>query len=719
MELRRLARSRFVRAIGLASLCGPLFGYAFFTMTNTSVTNGRYIANPVLVGTVVSAILWAVLTFLESDRVYRAKADVLTDTVMSPVRIVAMRVFALITLSTAATILCALLYLPYSMIKINDLFDGGLYALSFLILMLPTVWISILLAAAFYQITRRIELAGLLYAGMVYFSFSPYVARDFFSRWLNPLFVDYSYSDGFTNAPTLRIAFYTRMLWLALSAGAWVLSLLCIRRYQKGLIGSFLLGVRKIYLPLISAALICTGFFLWAQQPFVNHGPEEFVDTYAHTARPVSTFAKKATYDITAHPSGDVSGLITYTMRKITDSESPESLWLNSGYQISSITCDGEEIHFTTLENDINDRRETTFALPIRAKMTVIIRYRGMPQMLRCFSPGSWQTQSTPGYFALSNASSGPCFTSFSLPDEATLNITMKEEFTPILDHVVLTDFTQNPDHTKTWTATFNGWGFWLTACDYGSKEFQTAGCTVNLLYSRKYEKIINDFEIPQAIADVMDYCTAHFGSLPFITGGKLMMVQRGGNGGGNAGGGWVEWDESIFSEMNLSDPLKGSSASEVFAHEIIHEWWGGLGVYSGQDGLWSDEGLTVYTTYRLMKEKYGTLYAKENYIDVWEAAVNEQNRGYYYRHPEMLSKLPANYQAELNQRAEQINYYCRMPLMLLRAAQLVGGEERMDEILRSIQRQHSQAPDKYDKPFTYQMFLAACGLKAEDLQLE
>jgi disulfide oxidoreductase YuzD len=216
-----------------------------------------------------------------------------------------------------------------------------------------------------------------------------------------------------------------------------------------------------------------------------------------------------------------------------------------------------------------------------------------------------------------------------------------------------------------------------------------------------------------------MDFCTAHLGKLPFIMGNKLMMVQRAGNGGGNAGNGWVEWDESVFSDINLNNPLKGADASEVFAHEIIHEWWGGLGVYNDNDGLWSDEGVTVYTTYRLMKEKYGETYAKENYVDVWQAAVEKQDRSYYYRHPEVLGKLPEKYQADLKAQTTEINEYCRMPLMILKAEQLVGGETKMDEILQVIQKKYAQVPDKYSNPFTYQMFLDACGLKAEDLNLE
>ena len=36
-------------------------------------------------------------------------------------------------------------------------------------------------------------------------------------------------------------------------------------------------------------------------------------------------------------------------------------------------------------------------------------------------------------------------------------------------------------------------------------------------------------------------------------------------------------------------------------------------------DSPWSAEGLTVYTTYRIVKELYGEEYAQTHYIDQWK----------------------------------------------------------------------------------------------------
>lgn len=715
VELRRLALSKFVWVIAALSLLSPLFGYSIFlqTLSNSTMTN-QYIANPIMAGTVIGAILWALLAILESDRFYRAKTDVLIDSMISPIRIILSRMFTLITLSTVTALICGIAYLPITMVKINYLFNFKLYANSFLILLLPTWWISILLALTLYQITRRIEFAVLLYIGGVYFSFSHYMWNNYFAHWINPIIV--SFSDGFSNALILRITLYTRVLWLLLTAGTWVFSLLCIRRYQKRLLGSFVCGLRKIYLPFISVALLFTGVMLWVWQPLINHAPYEWNNNIYSRSDNYPPRATHAAYKLTAKKSGTIIGTAEYVLDKSDNSEA--LIWLDPGFKITTIRYDGKNIDFHTNNIDINEYRGTTFTIPKGINKKLTIHYQGFPKLLRSFLPFSWDNSSSADYVSLSNAATVPDFTSFSLPGKYDLELTVPKKLTPIVEHQILSDYTNNKDGSRTWKTTdAPGHLGWITACDYKNIEFQAAGTKINLLYSKKYDKNIKKYDIPKSIAEVMEYCTKHLGPLSFVENDSLMMVQRASSisgDGGNAGNGWVEWGEFLFTEKNLSDPLKGAGAAEVFAHEIIHEWWGGLGVYSEDDGLWSDEGLDVYTTYRMMKEKYGELYAKKNYIDIWHSNVDAQNRGYYYRHPEMLSKLPLKYQADLKSQEQTTNKYCRMPLMILKAEQLVGGEEKMDEILQSIQKKYAHA-----QPITYRDFLFACGLKERDLDLE
>ena len=61
------------------------------------------------------------------------------------------------------------------------------------------------------------------------------------------------------------------------------------------------------------------------------------------------------------------------------------------------------------------------------------------------------------------------------------------------------------------------------------------------------------------------------------------------------------------------------------------------------------------------------------------------------------------------------VRQYCEMPLKILKAEKLVGGEEVMDEILSGLFNRQLDPENPY---LTYQDFLNACGLREEDLNL-
>ena len=223
-----------------------------------------------------------------------------------------------------------------------------------------------------------------------------------------------------------------------------------------------------------------------------------------------------------------------------------------------------------------------------------------------------------------------------------------------------------------------------------------------------------------QSICDVYDYCTKHYGKTPFVLEGKpFTLFQKSALSlGGYAVPGVSTWYEESISPSTLSDPNRGANATEIFIHEMIHQWWGGVGMWCDEsDGIWSAEGLTVYSTYRFVKEKYGELYAKQYYVDDWKKCVDEQNRSFYNRHPEYLEKLPESYREQLNVSNQGFNKYKRMPLMILKAEELVGGEEKMDEILGKMYSDYNKVGEQY--PVTYKEFLDYCRLTEEDLKLD
>ena len=249
-------------------------GYSLYQPAVTGTQASQLIANPVLAGALIGAVLFALLTLFELNRVHESQMASLTDTLVSPIILNTARVVAVLMVATAAGLLTMVAYYPYTATKMGHIFEPELYFASFLILMLPSLWLGSLFAAVFYQITRRVDISFMLIAACVLLSMSQFFHGDFILRWANPSIP--VYSDDFSNALALRMALYSRLFWLIVLAGLWFLSTLFIRRYEKGALGSLVYNMREFrVIPLLVVVFLASGVAMYMYQPFVNHSPFE------------------------------------------------------------------------------------------------------------------------------------------------------------------------------------------------------------------------------------------------------------------------------------------------------------------------------------------------------------------------------------------------------------------------------------------------------------
>lgn len=714
VELRRLLLSKMIWVIAILCMLAPLLGYSFYIASDSRVMSGRYIANPVLAGTTVGAILWAVVTIFETDRLHRNGTNILTDPITSPAGLAGARTLALLTISLIVTAVVSVVYLPFTAVKMEYLFSADFYFANFIVFMLFTWWISILLAEAFYHITCRIEISIMLYAGLAVFCFSRFANYDYYMRWINPRIV--TYSDGFTSLWPLRIGLYSRVIWLCIALGIRLVSILCFRRYQRNLVYSFFLGMKRIYILLPAVMIFMSGIFLWYEQPFIDHGPEEFDYEYLDRADHPSRTVNNIRYYIKAdHVSGKIFVRAEYDIRSSYDGEAV--LRLNPGYKISSMTCDGKTVPFRTVDNDINGERPTYFTLPKVYGKTLVIEYEGMPTLAGYAAKYIVWDSVDKDYISLNGAAMFPIMENYMCTNNATLEMTISDELIPFINYELITECTDNGDGTKTWKSECSNYVMNFTAGNYIISTIYVDDLEIDFAYGKAYQSSVEDSNAYQAVADTFTYCGEHYGDLVYAENGHILLLQKSAMlMGGYALPGISTWFEIVLSPDTLRDSNKGNGAEEVFIHEMVHQWWGGIGLNCAEEELWSEEGLTVYSTYRIVKEKYGELYARQYYADVWKNAVDLQNRNFYNRNPEYMELLPESYQAMIRTSNNDTNHYQRMPLMILKAEELVGGEEKMDEILS---RMYSDREKFRTKPFGFQDFLDYCGLTEEELCLE
>ena len=362
--------------------------------------------------------------------------------------------------------------------------------------------------------------------------------------------------------------------------------------------------------------------------------------------------------------------------------------------------------------------------IPADPEIELAVDYGGFPQEWNISSTEQGRAEISDVYMCLENTQLSPSpfdvyYQGESLP--AVMDITLPGHMTPLLFGSGSAELLRsNENGMKTWRMTDEGYNMILYAGDYIQEEIpvESAGITVNFYYSRKHQSIMKDMNAAEMIRQTIAYCTEHIGPLSFYGDGTFNLIESRTSGGGYAGDGASLADELDFTMQNLSDGAKGGTPAQTTIHEIVHRWWGLGNMFDPMDteNIWSAEGLTCYTTYRIVKELYGEAVAQAAFIDQWQEEVDSYYKDFYVRHPEYLSALPEQYQADITNSLWGMRRYSEMALKILKAEQLVGGEEAMDAILSDLFNRELNPEYPY---LTYQEFLDACHLTEEDLNLE
>lgn len=718
LELRRLLLSRLTWLIALLTLLSPLAGLTLYKPASAGTMLSMYLANPALAGGAAGGVLFGLLAVFELDRANRCRVDVLVDAAVSPLRMALVRLLALMSAAALTLCLAMLVWLPVSRGLIGAVFDGAEYLLAYALFMGLALPLGILAASSAYQFARRADLSLVALAVFAGLSLSVW-ADDWQLCWLNPCV--WALSDDFSNFRIFRSVAWMRLTWLAALTGVWVLSWLCIRQYGKGLLGSLARSVRRVYRPVIALALLACSGTAYAAQPMVDQSnPDQtvmsfydlpYLDGVVCSGRAAQVFPDTA--------AGTVSGRASYQFHNTSGREQTVAFGVNPGYEVSSVQANGRDVPFSVGEYQEYNEAMLKAHIPADEDVELVVEYGGFPREDRNISVMQGGAEISDEYLCLENAALSPRLFNV-LPDEGmwptTIEITLPGSMTVIPFGASRAEaVTEHQDGTITWRYEDNGTGGILYAGDYIREDIQTGGIAIEFYYGRKHQTVMEDAGAADAVRTVAGYCTEHYGPLSFEAGGTLKLIQSRVAGGGYASDGASLLDEADFTAANLSDGGKGTVPGEVMIHELVHQWWGLGNMFDVSAGPWSAEGLTVYTTYRIVKDLYDEDYAQKNYVESWRQAVDDYNLNFYVRNPEYLAALPEEQRLEITGSLAFVRQYCEMPLKILKAEELVGGEEAMDRILHDL---FSRELDPMYPYLTYQDFLSACGLTEEDLDL-
>ncbi|WP_312939540.1 hypothetical protein [Oscillibacter sp.] len=714
VELGRVFRNRQTWLVSALTALAPLTGYQVFRTTIGDSMAARYLANPLLAGGIAGTLCFAILMLSTLDKPLRNGMDALTDAVVHPVTLCVARFLAVLTAGMAATALIGLLYLPYTAWKLNIAFSLSDYVLAVLLFLLSGPVMGTLAAAICWQLTKRLDVSLVAILAALIVSRSSICRDSFLLQWSVPLVP--TLSDAFGSAIVWRTACYSRLVWLCLLGGAWLLSLLCVRQYGKGLWGSFFRHARKISLPVLAAALFFCGGLLWQRQPFVDHTPakwQELMETEPDRSNKALMLRRtELNVKIDSYTLGTMSGTANYHLQNA--SGAPQDLYfeLNTGYTVRSVTANGRPIKWKDLKNDLIASREMCCVLPADAEIDLQVNYGGMAQMWNQMEYALDANVISDRNVTMTSKTLAPVVSGCVLvADDAniTLYVDLKNGLIPV-GTGALTKLADNTGKTASWRMEDTGTDrLFLYAGDYICKEIDAGnGTSIPFYYSQRYQSRLENGAL-DLMEQAVQYCTEHYGAKGNSDGAFQIVQTTAFNFGGFAVGNISGMGESYFSDDNLNDPDKGPDSAEILAHEIIHQWWGlSAQLMDMEDSAWNSEGITVYTTYRLMCRIKGEEYARENYVDKWKSTMNNLHASFYQRNPAYVDRLPERYQADIRATADGANWYDGNALMICRAAQIIG-EDELDAVWARLFLEGGTEVPSY---ISVNDFLAACGLE-------
>ena len=744
VELRRIFLSRNTWVVAALTLIVPLVGYGLYQpATQLAVTrSGEFIGNPTLAGAIGGVILFALLTLFELDRVHKSGSDKLTDTIVLPVTMYLTRMISVLIAATATGIAAMIMYLPVTLIKVGYLFDFSTYLGCWLLIFLPALWIGSLLAAIFYQVTRRMDMSLVLVIFVAVPCFAAGLHYDFILRWINP---DVPFlSDMFGNSQPLRMTAYNRLFWLVTLIGLYMISWLCVRRYGRGILGSLIKNGKKFYKLIVGVFLILFAVNIYYEQPFVSSaapGYNESMWDYIRYNRNSPHSVYPSTIYTFLEPnlqSGTLKGITTWTFggtyvdfmgRDISgvvvprrDEDDPFKMYMqiNSGLTVSSIMVNGEPMEFADTSDYLMDFKIVSFDMPYSRRIELVVEYSGYMNIWRADEgSGLFGPVVSPQYFHLaSGATVNGTTGSGGLPPNLwagwfiggttgnTMDVVLPKNLTMVtyymssimpngvvMEHVSRPYILSEQKGSNTWRLeTYLMTPTDVYAAEYIKESFAGGNGWMNFYYAKKNRQVMKKYDAFERIKDVYNYCLQKISPLPPS---NVSYIQ-------NLGTGEIE-----FSEDALANQWESAPGNGTYAYQIIQQWWREMVFISAHDWEreesavlddmletfqdevflqhgWNANGITEYIAYRYAKENFGEEYAYDNYVKVWKTKASDYYRNFYVRNPEYKEVLPQKEFNLLAQQQQELLYYYDMPLKIWKAAQIVG-EDKMDKILSQI----------------------------------
>ncbi len=733
-ELRRMLTERLTLLVIMLNAVGAVW----FSLNGTGRTaSDAFMIIPAQSSAFLGAFLFSLLSLAQMHRDYKNNTDAVVLTCTDPLMHQVRRTLALIGAAVVTMLLVTLFALPFGIAKTGVYFQPATFLTAWFIIYLGALVFAVLLSSGLYMLTRRVEAAFVIMAGLILLSNR---LETMFVQ--NPNYLLYwvqttagSFSDVITNRFHIRMLLWNRLFGMLVSLGVWALGLCSLRRYGRGVLGSFSANSRRVWTPLLLTAALLLSGASYVYEPIFDDskpidlqkmmgagaggaGAATFSISSPEVGNPKLTLTDKSfKLDINGK-RGSLSGTASWKVENADTAPQTLPLQLNTGIHIDSVMINGKKSKAVRGETGTGSEANWSVELPVGQTYEIEIAYSGRVRndnsMLQKVTFGI-----ADGYVSLPSLGVSPILDIQVAPTLALSGtILLDDSLDPVFPSGKAVRSPSKEGKSRwQYEGAAGKQGTSLFAAEYMTRSFEAGGLPIDFKYFKKHDQSITDMDAVHVMKAAIDYFTETYGPLVFR--GKLTMLElpsyyR----GGFAGGSMSAMDETSFNAEGYLSPESLTPDSgggiDVLIHEIAHQWWG-LGSMPVPDGVsnWSPEGITCYSTYSFMKQHFGEEYAKERFVKAWQHGWDRYTNAFYVQNPEYLEKLSAKNISIITGEFASMKQYDIMPLMMLQGETALGGAGVFQKKLSELYKTHMM------KPVTYQDFLTATGLTEEAMELE
>lgn len=671
-------------------------------LKRTSLTTSLSSAN---MAAILGAAMFAIVTCFTISRDKRKKSCSLIDSSINSIKVFLIRVAALLIYALITMLLILIVSFILQTLVLKESFHINIFFFSYTVVTLMAMIFSILLCSSIYLIAESLDIVFLAFGFLFFTAIS---SEKYLFNWIN---FPYSiYSDFAGTQPIGKLIVYSRLFQCSIFFAVFMFGFLFKRKYEFSALKSFFLNVKSVKITPILICFFIGSAFLYINEPYTEKmeiTSKKFMEDYKTNKNITLVETKPHTFINTNKQI--INCDVIYIFDKKEEEEYIDFI-RNTGLKVSSLLVNGQNVPYV-LEN-----KGEVIRVPVSKgkKAEIRIKYEGE---IKNPTPSGFA-----GYICKDSVylleNSSWIFNPLTNIDK---NMKIKGSVEAPKNLTVATigklESTSENISNKLWeyTAQSSEFDIGIFAGEYKVMKFKSGNAQVELYYSPKHEKYIENAKIKERITEMIAYYEKNFGEYAFKDYPFKVVETSQYKSGGHSTHNVVTVAEYMFNRDDT--PIDTSHLSnssyvyyhdmEILAHEVSHQWWGG-GINISESNSKITEGLANYSSYLYMKNSFKD--SERNIINLWQSSLNNPNKE-YFKDEKIKQKLSKDVQMKMGITDIVANSYNKIPLELIRINE--EGKCDVERNLKKIYNNYKGTSLNYDK------FLEEMGLTRGELKID